>query len=222
MLLTVLRATLFLFVAGCGALTDYSLHELPYGHEICLLKAQPGRCNALNKRYFYNILTQKCEEFNYGGCDGNENNFKTKIECLAKCKVKDRRNPCYLEADGGPCRAYFRRYFYNRHTKKCEQFIYGGCFGNRNNFQTQQHCEDVCQKANGMPSDIPVICRPPADRGNCNKTMTRFFYNHLTGLCETFTYSGCGGNQNNFKRKRRCNKTCRKAIMWAQSSGASG
>ncbi|XP_069790850.1 carboxypeptidase inhibitor SmCI-like isoform X1 [Narcine bancroftii] len=206
MLPSPLTAALLLLAVDCGAAPDPKLLELPYGHEICILKADPGQCNALNKRYFFNILTRKCEEFTYGGCGGNENNFETKKECLAKCKVKDQRNPCHLEVDSGPCRGYFRRYFYNKHTKKCEQFIYGGCFGKRNNFKTKENCQNMCQKT----KDFSNICMAPAEKGNCNKTLTRYFYNQSINLCETFVYSGCGGNQNNFRKKLQCRRTCRK------------
>ncbi|GCC26888.1 hypothetical protein chiPu_0005308 [Chiloscyllium punctatum] len=125
--------------------------ELTYGHEICTYKADGGDCKAINKRYYFNIFTQKCEEFIYGGCGGNENNFETMKECLAKCKGKVLR-----------------------------------------------------------PSDLPNFCMDPADKGDCNKSITKYFYNESIGNCQTFTYSGCGGNRNNFKTKQLCRKTCRK------------
>jgi len=45
----------------------------------------------------------------------------------------------------GSCEAYMPRYFYNSLTKNCESFIYGGCHGNRNNFNTTAECEKVCK-----------------------------------------------------------------------------
>ncbi|CAN8000420.1 unnamed protein product, partial [Ixodes hexagonus] len=36
----------------------------------------------------------------------------------------------------------------------------------------------------------------------------RFFYNQYTEDCEVFTYSGCGGNENNFKTMHECKKRC--------------
>ena len=52
---------------------------------------------------------------------------------------------CYLPPDPGPCLAYFPRYYYNIHKGTCEEFIYGGCAGNSNNFHYQGECLHVCQ-----------------------------------------------------------------------------
>ncbi|XP_077521284.1 tauPI-stichotoxin-Hcr2d-like [Amblyomma americanum] len=51
---------------------------------------------------------------------------------------------CQEPKDPGPCMGYFPRYYFNKDTKTCEQFIYGGCQGNRNNFETPQECQKRC------------------------------------------------------------------------------
>jgi len=33
----------------------------------------------------FNPSSNKCEQFIYGGCGGNENRFKNEEECLTKC-----------------------------------------------------------------------------------------------------------------------------------------
>lgn len=53
-------------------------------------------------------------------------------------------NKCLLPRVVGPCRAAFRRYFYNSDTKSCEPFIYGGCAGNANNFISFVDCQREC------------------------------------------------------------------------------
>lgn len=49
----------------------------------------------------------------------------------------------------GPCRAAFPRYFYNSTATSCEQFIFGGCGGNTNNFETKEKCEATCSGVTG-------------------------------------------------------------------------
>ena len=51
---------------------------------------------------------------------------------------------CSLPADPGPCQAYIPRFFYNSTTMKCEQFIYGGCLGNENNYESKEDCLECC------------------------------------------------------------------------------
>ena len=51
---------------------------------------------------------------------------------------------CDEPKEAGPCMAYFQRWFFNLATKKCEIFIYGGCQGNQNNFESQKICEYYC------------------------------------------------------------------------------
>ena len=59
---------------------------------------------------------------------------------------------CSLPKLPGPCRGSFRRYFFNKITNKCEQFIYGGCRGNANNFASINRCHYTCS------SKLPVLC----------------------------------------------------------------
>ncbi|KAJ7413377.1 hypothetical protein WISP_90844 [Willisornis vidua] len=51
---------------------------------------------------------------------------------------------CYLPSVCGNCKALFRRFFFNASSQQCEEFIYGGCGGNRNNFETKGECSQAC------------------------------------------------------------------------------
>uniref|UniRef100_A0A1X7V3D2 Uncharacterized protein n=1 Tax=Amphimedon queenslandica TaxID=400682 RepID=A0A1X7V3D2_AMPQE len=53
-------------------------------------------------------------------------------------------DPCTLAPERGPCTASITRYHYNVTSQLCQQFSYGGCFPNENNFFTQHDCEDKC------------------------------------------------------------------------------
>ena len=51
---------------------------------------------------------------------------------------------CTMKAEAGPCDASLPRYYYDSVLKRCELFLYGGCEGNRNNFESQSDCEREC------------------------------------------------------------------------------
>lgn len=44
----------------------------------------------------------------------------------------------------GPCRAAFKHWYYNKRTGSCEAFLYGGCRGNKNNYETEENCMQTC------------------------------------------------------------------------------
>uniref|UniRef100_A0A8C2YCN1 Tissue factor pathway inhibitor n=1 Tax=Coturnix japonica TaxID=93934 RepID=A0A8C2YCN1_COTJA len=71
----------------------------------------------------------------------------------------EKPNLCYHDKDPGICRGFFSRYFYNKETKKCELFMYGGCLGNRNNFRSLEECQATCQ-GNRMGTDIVLPYAP--------------------------------------------------------------
>lgn len=50
---------------------------------------------------------------------------------------------CSLPKDSGYCMAYFPRWWYNKKNGTCQLFIYGGCQGNNNNFQSQSICQNA-------------------------------------------------------------------------------
>lgn len=59
---------------------------------------------------------------------------------------------CALSSAAGDgniaCEAYIPSWFHNSESSQCEQFIYGGCGGNRNRFDTKESCEEFCFKKN--------------------------------------------------------------------------
>ncbi|XP_077175549.1 tissue factor pathway inhibitor [Paroedura picta] len=227
-----------------------ALPSLNLGLSICGMKADAGPCKAIHTRYHFNIQSRQCELFDYGGCEGNKNNFLTLEECHAMCIVpdlpekkkrarfkKEKPSFCLLENDPGICRGLISRYFYNPESQQCEKFMYGGCLGNQNNFESLNECQDICQNIPNsvhveneekvLPSmvnksslavkqgsaPVPSFCRTPMDRGLCRANEKRFFYSHATGKCHPFSYSGCGGNVNNFTSRKSCLRMCKKGFL---------
>ncbi|XP_061190318.1 kielin/chordin-like protein [Saccostrea echinata] len=52
---------------------------------VCYQSKVVGPCRGAFRRWWYNKLTNRCELFSYGGCRGNQNNFKTKFDCVRRC-----------------------------------------------------------------------------------------------------------------------------------------
>ena len=163
--------------------------------DICHQPKKVGSCKAAFSRYYFNSAVGECKEFTYGGCQGNENNFKTLEACQKKCDI------CKLPEEPGLCLGYFTRYYYDSKAGECKDFIYGECVGNENNFKTLKACKKKCDKKCD-------ICKLQAEAGPCFSSITRYYYDLTTGKCSTFIYGGCFGNENNFETQEACQRRC--------------
>ncbi|XP_053551164.1 WAP, Kazal, immunoglobulin, Kunitz and NTR domain-containing protein 1 [Bombina bombina] len=117
-------------------------------------------------RWYYNTQSGECQTFLQKGCSGSGNVFLTYEECRASCHPKP-PDPCTLPPVRGPCKVPEWRWAYSTLMRQCFSFIYGGCQGNQNNFETRQACEERCPLPRAKQCQgchlrgrlVPSLCR---------------------------------------------------------------
>ncbi|XP_030641643.1 amyloid beta (A4) precursor protein b isoform X1 [Chanos chanos] len=67
------------------------------------------------------------------------------------------RAVCWAPARTGPCRAKLPRWYFVAGKGRCAPFTFGGCGGNRNNFESEEYCMSVCG------SSVPTMAPSPPD-----------------------------------------------------------
>ncbi|XP_037533891.1 kunitz-type protease inhibitor 2 [Nematolebias whitei] len=79
----------------------------------------------------------------------NEDNCKTTctgVTVLPSSKKVPSENtePCGLSPVQGHCRAAFPKFYYDPSSASCQSFLYGGCGGNANKFDSVEECMNRC------------------------------------------------------------------------------
>ncbi|XP_060908814.1 kunitz-type protease inhibitor 1-like isoform X3 [Labrus mixtus] len=179
----------------------------------CLAPQKVGPCRAMFRRWRYDAASGECNEFIFGGCKQNNNNFLSKDECLSACsgvKAFERSGALpAAEKCGETC---------GPRQLTCSS----GCCVDRNlecdgvTHCTDQSDEKHCSKLNQTFTrllDINVNqrnarCSEPPLTGPCRASHTRWYYFPLDRKCYRFTYGGCEGNENNFEEEDKCSETC--------------
>ncbi|CAF4128889.1 unnamed protein product [Rotaria sp. Silwood2] len=169
---------------------------------VCELEKEAGSCSKYVNMWAYDRQQGKCIRFWYGSCEGNGNRFETEQQCQETCISPKGIEVCLLPKITGPCHSASNRYYYDRDKKECQQFHYGGCNGNANNYETIEKCQSTCVK------ETVDQCTQPVDVGPCKGEFSRFYYDIITGQCRSFMYGGCKKNKNNFATLKDCLKTC--------------
>ena len=92
------------------------------------------------------------------------------------------------------------------------RFQYGGCSGNENNYFSLGECERICLNPSiSRKSTSPRrrnTCTMAEDAGTCDENVSRWRWDQSRAECVMFTWSGCGGNSNNFNTKDKCVFRC--------------
>ncbi|KAK7136634.1 hypothetical protein R3I93_016851 [Phoxinus phoxinus] len=66
---------------------------------------------------------------------------------------------CLMPRKVGPCRASYPRWHFNPVTMKCENFVFGGCKENFNNFLSLEECAKACHTVSDYSASSP---EPPS------------------------------------------------------------
>ena len=106
-----------------------------------------NQCTSDDAFRYYNVDQSECQEFTFGGCEGNGNRFSNPEECESVCLFLEepqitgsnidtaKTAICEMEVDEGSCddgrNDLLKRWHFNAKTGTCVPFIYVGCAGNR-------------------------------------------------------------------------------------------
>ncbi|XP_059526569.1 WAP, Kazal, immunoglobulin, Kunitz and NTR domain-containing protein 2 [Myotis daubentonii] len=109
----------------------------------CLQPPDSEDCGEEQTGWHFDAQANNCLTFTFGHCHRNRNHFETYAACARACMTGPPA-ACSLPALQGPCKAYAPRWAYNRQAGQCQSFVYGGCEGNGNNFESREACEESC------------------------------------------------------------------------------
>ncbi|XP_069360607.1 papilin isoform X3 [Maniola hyperantus] len=171
--------------------------------EACGLPYDKGSCGNFSVYWSYDISYGGCVRFWYGGCEGNGNRFSSQEECEDVCVRPPPKDSCSLPKVKGICDGYNIRWYYDSSREQCSQFVYGGCLGNNNNFDSQELCQERCE-----PEKTEDQCNLPIEQGSCAGNFARWGYDAERRRCEQFIWGGCEGNSNRFTSEAACKLRC--------------
>jgi len=77
---------------GCYEPTDGGIDSGWTPEPACLMSFDPGPCRAAIPVYAFDGTA--CVSKTYGGCEGNDNRFNTREECMAACEGRPTPNGC--------------------------------------------------------------------------------------------------------------------------------
>jgi len=191
----------------------------------CLVPMKVGPCRGSFPRWHYNGISEKCEEFSFGGCRENFNNYLTKADCQVACD-----GVSVMPPGGGPVGSGRRVTVPVPEAERCQETCKADEFTCSNGccLNPGLECDGKAQCTDGSDElsctelrtglkrllEIPVDekkarCVEPPVTGPCRASMTRWFYDPYDKACSRFNYGGCKGNENNFESDDQCLLACK-------------
>ncbi|XP_059237489.1 kunitz-type protease inhibitor 2 [Mustela nigripes] len=149
-------------------------------HDFCRVPKKVGRCRASFPRWWYNVTDGSCQQFVYGGCDGNKNNYMTKEDCLEKCAGVTENTIDELAT-------------------------------RRNGADSAVPSVSRRQDSDDLSSDIfdyQEYCTAKAVTGPCRASFLRWYFDAEKNSCDSFIYGGCRGNKNSYLSEEECMHHC--------------
>lgn len=177
---------------------DFERDGCDYADATGICRARPGELCA-------DVFEPVC------GCDGQTYGNLCEaqrggVDAARAGACEDPNDICGLPAESGECDGAFQRWYFNAGSGQCEAFVYGGCGGNANNFESAEACGAVCSET--TPSmcvdqsyDVIVagggrsfgeciegcISRLsfgfPADGAQCDRAVVEVCDNNFDGVC---------------------------------------
>ncbi|XP_038132490.1 kunitz-type protease inhibitor 1-like [Cyprinodon tularosa] len=181
----------------------------------CLAPVKVGPCRAAFPRWRYKVETGSCEKFTFGGCKPNNNNFLSEWECLLACRgvtVSSERSvtlPTTTE-----CSPVCRPDQLTCDERCCLDWTLE-CDGVKqcSDGTDENSCSELSQTFSRLlsinVSEKQARCVEPPRTGPCRASFTRWYYDPTDRKCQSFTFGGCDGNDNNFEEESKCSETCK-------------